>query len=892
MKNYFLHTLAILLIAMGTVSAQDYTSLIKNRLLSTKTSDGMTPQDLAELTIYNQSTNKRSGVEHVYAVQKHNGIEVFNANVAVAFQGDKIVHVGDNLQMGMASRVKNTSPVLTPMQAATKAASLLGVGVANFSILEKTSSQKVILNDGGVSLHDVAVKLVYEVTDTNELRLAWDLSIHTIKEPHFYSVRIDAMNGEMLSQFDLAVSCTFGDHAPSNRIITSSVKNKNQSDFGFKEEAANVALNGAQYNVFPIPVESPVHGTNQLVVDPHDLTASPFGWHDTDGVEGAEFTISRGNNVWAREDLEGDDDETIGQSPDGGEDLNFNFQYDFNSVPVNMVEASTTNLFYVTNIVHDIMYQYGFDEESGNFQQTNYNGLGAGNDAVVAESQDRPTFGNATFSTPPDGLEPRLQMGIWDGDIVTELLTITNSSLQGSYVGIPAQFGESFPPEDTTTPFTGELVLLVDDDSVVGGEPHDACDPIVNAAELTGNVAVIRRNVCQFSFKVLAAESAGAAAVIVVNNDPEQDPFPMAFGAVGDQVTIPSIMVGEVDGEAIIAALQAGESINASIVDKPVTFDFDSALDNLVVVHEYAHGISARLILGPGNTFCLTNAESMDEGWSDYYGLMLTMTEDDTAEEPRGIGTYGTRDATGNGIRVRPYTTDFSINDLTYGDTNDEENIPVPHGIGTVWATMLWDMTWFLIDEYGFDADLYNGVAGNNISLQLVTDGLKLAPCFPGFVEGRDAILAAVEINTMIPEEDKEAITCGIWGVFAQRGLGEGANQGNSLSRTDNVEDFEAPIFDDATGTCPVQILNTEEFVENNFSVFPNPSNGQVRLNMNTSLGNGQIKIVDLNGRIVFSQDSLLEGTISINATGLSTGVYLLQVSNQDVSETTKLIIK
>ena len=61
---------------------------------------------------------------------------------------------------------------------------------------------------------------------------------------------------------------------------------------------------------------------------------------------------------------------------------------------------------------------------------------------------------------------------------------------------------------------------------------------------------------------------------------------------------------------------------------------------------------------------------------------------------------------------------------------------------------------------------------------------------------------------------------------------------------------------------------------------------------MNTSLGNGQIKIVDLNGRIVFSQDSLLEGTISINATGLSTGVYLLQVSNQDVSETTKLIIK
>ena len=126
MKNYFLHTLAIMLIAVGTVSAQDYTSLLRNRLLSTKTSEGMTPQDVAELTTYDQSTNRRSGVEQVYAVQKHNGIEVFNANVAVAFQGDKIIHIGDNLQMSIASRVRNTSPVLTPVQAATKAASLLG----------------------------------------------------------------------------------------------------------------------------------------------------------------------------------------------------------------------------------------------------------------------------------------------------------------------------------------------------------------------------------------------------------------------------------------------------------------------------------------------------------------------------------------------------------------------------------------------------------------------------------------------------------------------------------------------------------------------------------------------------------------------------------------------
>ena len=56
---------------------------------------------------------------------------------------------------------------------------------------------------------------------------------------------------------------------------------------------------------------------------------------------------------------------------------------------------------------------------------------------------------------------------------------------------------------------------------------------------------------------------------------------------------------------------------------------------------------------------------------------------------------------------------------------------------------MLWEMTYALIDEHGFNANLITGNAGNNKSLQLVTDGMKLQPCSPGFVDARDAILAA-----------------------------------------------------------------------------------------------------------------------------------------------------
>ena len=124
MKNYLLFIVTIFLFTTGIVSAQDYTSLLKDRLLSSKSSDGMTIQDIEELTIYDQSINRRSGVVHIYAVQKHKGIEIFQANIASAFRGEEIVHLGDNLQAGIAARIKNTSPVLTAVQAATKAASV------------------------------------------------------------------------------------------------------------------------------------------------------------------------------------------------------------------------------------------------------------------------------------------------------------------------------------------------------------------------------------------------------------------------------------------------------------------------------------------------------------------------------------------------------------------------------------------------------------------------------------------------------------------------------------------------------------------------------------------------------------------------------------------------
>jgi PKD repeat protein len=73
------------------------------------------------------------------------------------------------------------------------------------------------------------------------------------------------------------------------------------------------------------------------------------------------------------------------------------------------------------------------------------------------------------------------------------------------------------------------------------------------------------------------------------------------------------------------------------------------------------------------------------------------------------------------------------------------------------------------------------------MTMQLVIDGLKLQPCSPGFVDGRDAILRADSILY------GGANRCLIWEVFARRGLGYSADQGSSANRSDQVEAFDIP---------------------------------------------------------------------------------------------------
>jgi hypothetical protein len=216
----------------------------------------------------------------------------------------------------------------------------------------------------------------------------------------------------------------------------------------------------------------------------------------------------------------------------------------------------------------------------------------------------------------------------------------------------------------------------------------------------------------------------------------------------------------------------------------------DGALDGSIVVHEVGHGISNRLTGGPANAGALQALQSggMGEGWSDWLAVLLTANPTDTRNTPRSLGNWVLgQQVNGPGIRRFPYSSDMSINPLTFGNFNGGFPNNQVHNAGELWSLALLEVTWNLIEKYGFSDDLYTGNGGQNIAMRLVLDGMKLQPSNPSFLQARNAIIAA-----------DVALTGGdnfleIWTGFAKRGFGFSARDGGTADSEVVTEAFDLP---------------------------------------------------------------------------------------------------
>ncbi|KAI0535457.1 extracellular elastinolytic metallo proteinase [Xylaria digitata] len=207
----------------------------------------------------------------------------------------------------------------------------------------------------------------------------------------------------------------------------------------------------------------------------------------------------------------------------------------------------------------------------------------------------------------------------------------------------------------------------------------------------------------------------------------------------------------------------------------------DCAFEAGVIIHEYTHGLSNRLTGGPANSNCLSTTEAggMGEGWGDFMATAIRLQEGDTRNTDYSLGAWVYNNAAG--IRNYLYSTKLTVNPYQYTTANTYNEV---HDIGEIWATMLYEVLWNLIDKHGlstaqkptFDS---NGVPtdGKFLTMKLVSDGMALQPCNPNFVQARDAILDA---DKALTGGDN---ACEIWTAFAKRGLGSGAAYGASRNR-------------------------------------------------------------------------------------------------------------
>lgn len=212
-----------------------------------------------------------------------------------------------------------------------------------------------------------------------------------------------------------------------------------------------------------------------------------------------------------------------------------------------------------------------------------------------------------------------------------------------------------------------------------------------------------------------------------------------------------------------------------------------STFDPSVVLHEYTHGLSNRLVVdAQGNsTLNSIQAGAMGEAWSDYYAMDYLVTKglvpNSAADGEVFEGSYLL-------AAKRPFRTeaiDCSVTSsadgctdiygnsggYTYGDFPTIGGVPEVHSSGEVWAQTLWSLRERL---------------GHTHADAVITRAMSLSPADPSMLDMRNAI---VQANRAVYDGVGNSV---IWHVFASRGMGWYAgtiDAGDAFPK----EDFQVP---------------------------------------------------------------------------------------------------
>ncbi len=266
------------------------------------------------------------------------------------------------------------------------------------------------------------------------------------------------------------------------------------------------------------------------------------------------------------------------------------------------------------------------------------------------------------------------------------------------------------------------------------------------------------------------------------------------------------------------------------------TPDYDGTGDAEVIIHEVTHGTSNRLH-GNASGLSTNMSRGMGEGWGDFFGYTMLAEPGDNVNGIYTTGGYATyliaAGFAGNyyyGIRRfprapitflgangkphNPFTFQYinSNCNTLIGTTATNPNSAFPrgpvgsatcdqvHNIGEIWSSMLWEVRTRMVTRLGF-------ASGTTKVLQVVTDGMKMAPIGPTILQERDSIIAAAAASPLSPETSADVAD--VREGFRVRGAGFSASIQNAGTGANNTAVTEAYDLPNAIISAPLSVSDS-----------------------------------------------------------------------------------
>jgi hypothetical protein len=167
---------------------------------------------------------------------------------------------------------------------------------------------------------------------------------------------------------------------------------------------------------------------------------------------------------------------------------------------------------------------------------------------------------------------------------------------------------------DPANSVTGTLAIVQGVDSL-------GCDPLTNAPDINGKIAVVWRGACEFGTKAFNAQNAGAIAVVIVNHS--GDPVGMAGGTDGLNVTIPVVMISTTTGALLYNEIIGG-NLTAFIGNKTGLYANDLGMGQKDVLRAKQFAIPSALAQNDTEFSVQPGAWVFNYGFNDQTNVTVT----------------------------------------------------------------------------------------------------------------------------------------------------------------------------------------------------------------------------------------------------------------------------